>query len=495
MSGSARPLGRRTFLAGALAGTAVVAFDPLGRGWVTEASAAGGMPAGAVAAPRLDGELVTDPAALAEAADDYGHIVHRTPVAVLRPGSVDDIVAIVRYANRHRIDVAMRGQGHATYGQAQVRGGIVIDSRTLATIHRVDARGAVVDAGVRWLDLARAAIGRGLTPPVLTDYVELSVGGTLGCGGIGGATQHYGLQVDTVLEIEVVTGRGELRRCSRTRDRALFEAVLGGLGQFAILTRATIRLVPAPTRARAYTLWYSDLETYLADQRRLLADGRFSSLEGQVARTGDDSGWEFFVDAAAYYTAPGAPDDAALLAGLHFDPARTVVAEYDFVDWVNRLASTVEFLKQIGVWYFPHPWTDLFLPSSRTADVVSTVLADLTLADTGQGPVLLYPFDTSKLRRPFVEVPRERVAFLFSLLRTAVPPEPAVVDRMVAGNRTAYELARDAGGTRYPIGSLHFSSRDWRDHYGRDWPAFAAAKAAYDPRRILTPGQGIFETP
>jgi len=78
-------LDRRRFLGTALAGAAIVAFDPLRAGWVTAAEAAEGPPRGAVAVPDLDGELTTDPAALAAVADDFGHLVHRTPLAVLRP--------------------------------------------------------------------------------------------------------------------------------------------------------------------------------------------------------------------------------------------------------------------------------------------------------------------------------------------------------------------------------------------------------------------------
>jgi FAD/FMN-containing dehydrogenase len=489
-------LDRRGFLTAALAGTAVVALDPLGRGWVTAAAASEGTVAGAVSVPDLDGELAVDPGTVAWAADDFGHIVHRSPVAVLRPGSVQDIVTVVGYANRHRIAVAMRGQAHATFGQAQVDGGIVIDSGTLATIHRISGHpaaggAAVVDAGVRWLDLARAAADHGLTPPVFTDYVELSVGGTLSVGGIGGASQHYGLQVDNVLALDVVTGDGTLRHCSPSQDRHLFDAVLGGLGQFAIVVRATIRLIRAPAEVRAYQLYYADLGSYLADQRLLLADGRFSSLEGQAVPAAG-GGWEFFVDAASYYTPPATPDDAALLAGLRFDPARTVITEVSYLDWVNRLAPTVELLEQIGVWYFPHPWINLFVPASRTAELVGPVLAGLTQDDTGQGPVLLYPFRTGRLTRPFVEVPDEPVAFLFAILRTAVPPEPAVVQRQLADNRALYEAARAVGAKRYPVGSVPFGPADWLDHFGADYPAFAAAKARYDPLHRLTPGQGIF---
>lgn len=488
-------LDRRRFLTAAVAGAVVVAFDPLRGGWVTAAQAAaspGGTPRGAVPVPHLDGELTTDPAVLAAFADDYGHLVHRTPVAVLRPGSVRDVVKIVRYAGKHRIGVSVRGQGHSTDGQSQVQAGVVIDSRTLNEIHEIRADRAVVDPGVTWLELATATVARGLTPPVFTDYVELSVGGTLMAGGIGGTTQTYGMQVDTVLELEVVTGEGHLVRCSRSRHRALFESVLGSLGQLAVVVRATIRLVPAPAAARGYQLFYTDLDTYLGDQRRLLAARRFSSLEGQATRNAADTGWDFFVDAAAYHDGTP-PDDAVITRGLRFDPARTLVTDYTYLEWVNRLAPTVEFLKSIGAWYLPHPWIDVFLPDSKVRSVVAATLADLTLADTGQGPVLLYPFRPRLVRPPFVKLPRESVGWLFSLLRTTVPPADPQQQR--ADNRVLYERTRDAGGKRYAIGSVPLTPRDWVDHFGRDYRAFAAAKAAWDPRRVLSPGQGIFPPP
>jgi FAD/FMN-containing dehydrogenase len=269
---------RRGFLTPGLAGIAIVAFDPFRRSWVTAAEAADGSPRGLLPVPALRGQLVTDPAALAEAADDFGHIVHRRPLAVLLPASVRDVVAVVRYANRHRLTVAMRGRGHATFGQAQAEAGIVIDSRTLAAIHQISPAGAVVDAGVDWLDLLRASVG-----------------------GIGGATHQHGLQVDNVLELLVVTGDGKLRRCSPTRNPFLFHAVLGGLGQFAIIVRATVRLVPAPSTARVYLLSYSDIGTFTRDQRRAAADRRFSYLEGQVLAA-EDATWSFLLEAVAYYT-------------------------------------------------------------------------------------------------------------------------------------------------------------------------------------------------
>jgi cytokinin dehydrogenase len=272
---------RRAVLAGAAA--TVVAFDPTNLGWLTAADAEPG-----IRVPQLDGELLLDEESRTAAADDYGHIVHRMPVAVLRPGSTRDIQKVVRFANQYGLKVAMRGQGHSTYGQAQSPG-VVIDSSTLAVVHRVDNGHAVVDSGVRWLELIQATLATGQTPPVATDYLGLSVGGTLSVGGIGGATSHHGLLVDNVLSLEVVTGKGDLVRCSPAVRPDLFHAVLGGLGQFAVITKATVRLIPAETTARVYHLTYPDLQSYLAAQRTAVTDARFSYLEGQATPTA--TGW------------------------------------------------------------------------------------------------------------------------------------------------------------------------------------------------------------
>ncbi|MCT2585861.1 FAD-binding protein [Actinophytocola gossypii] len=476
-------LGRRTFLAGSAA-AAVVAFDPAGLGWVTEADASATQP-GAVGVPHLDGELVVDEESLAEAADDYGHLVHRRPVAVLRPGSVRDVVRMVQYAGEHGLKVAMRGQGHSTFGQAQAGGGVVIDSRTLATIHRIDQDRAVVDAGVQWLDLVRATVAEGLTPPVNTDYLGLSVGGTLSVGGIGGASSHHGMQVDNVLELEVVTGSGRHLRCSPTVRPALFRSVLGGLGQFAIIVRAAVRLVPAESTARVYNLYYPDLASMTAAQRTALADRRFSYLEGQLIPA--EGGWRYMLEGVEYHTPPEVPDDAALLAGL--DPASTEIVDMPYFDWLNRIYALVEDLKPLRL---PGPWINVFVPDAATDAYVADVLADLTPADAG-GVVLLYPVPRELLTLPFVTVPDSEVIFLLAILRAVDPPNEADVQRLLGVNRDLYDQVRAVGGTHYPVGAIPLTPADWRAHYGDRYPRFALAKATYDPRHVLAPGQGIFE--
>jgi cytokinin dehydrogenase len=81
-------------------------------------------------------------------------------------------------------------------------------------------------------------------------------------------------------------GTGEMVTCSRDVNSDLFFAALGGLGQFGVITRARIRLAPAPKRVRWVRLAYSDVATFTKDQELLISNRTgligFDYVEGQV---------------------------------------------------------------------------------------------------------------------------------------------------------------------------------------------------------------------
>ncbi|MCX4762893.1 FAD-binding protein [Streptomyces sp. NBC_01275] len=485
---------RRTVLRGltVTAGAAVIGFDTAARGWATTGSASDAELAGI---PRLDGTLVVDAPSLAAAADDYGHIVHHRPLAVLRPGSVADVVAMIRFCNDHCLPVAPRGQGHAPFGQAQVEDGLVIETATLAGIGALgpDSTTVIVGAGAKWSDVARATLAHGLTPPVFTDYLELSVGGTLSVGGLGGQAHRHGAQVDNVTALRVVTGAGELVRCSPSRRSDLFHAVLAGLGQCAVIVEATLRLVPAPETVRQYLLTYDDLETYLEDQRTLVEDRRFDYVEGQVFANAQGAFRTYVLEAAAYGPPVGpAPDDTVLLRGLRHLADGVQVVDLPYWEFLDRLAPVIAALKEAGVWTYAHPWLNLVLPGESAADLSAQVLDDLTPADLGPGVILLYPLWSDRSAVPMFRTPDDPVPYLFDVLGATPPDDTAAVDRRLAANRSAYEAVAAAGGTQYPVGSIPFTRADWQTHFGPSWSRLTAAKQTYDPQGILVPGQGVF---
>ncbi|RCJ27068.1 oxidoreductase [Nostoc minutum NIES-26] len=478
---------RRLVLQGLVASAIAIGFDVSNSSWVTSASATSIFER----LPVLDGVVYTDNTTLAAAGVDFGNIVHRQPIAVLKPGSTNDIVQIIQFARRHQIKVAARGQGHSTYGQSQVEAGIVIDMSTLNKIHFVGTDRAVVDAGVVWSQLLQQTLQQGLTPPVLTDYIELSIGGTLSVGGIGGATHRYGVQVDNVLEIQVVTGIGQIETCSQWQNRHLFTAVLAGLGQCGIIVKATIKLIPAATNTRVFQLYYDDLATFTRDQRLLIDDERFDYVEGQlIAR--DAGGWRYLLEAASFYSPPNIPNNNLLLSDLNYTRRTEQIEDKTYFDFLNRLAPTVAFLKSIGVWSFPHPWLNLFVPNSAVETLVGEVAASLTVADTGQGPILLYPVKTKHFQLPLFRVPKGKIVFLFAILRTAVPPDNSLVAKMLDDNRKLFEQNRDLGGYQYPVSAIPLLRDDWRQHFRPFWRYLVNAKRYYDPDNLLTPGQRIF---
>jgi cytokinin dehydrogenase len=483
-----RTLPRRTFLQGALA-VSVVAFNPVSRSW-----AASDDGAEAVGIPPLDGQLLMDVATRTAAADDFGHIIQRIPWAVLVPGSVQDIVKMVHYARHHGLKVAgARGIGdsHSTHGQAQVEAGVVIDMSALSAIHSVGATSVWVEAGVRWRQLLEATLPLGKSPPTLTDFIELSIGGCLSVGGIGGQAFRSGLQVDNVLELDVVTGQGTLVRCSPTQHSSLFHAVRAGLGQFGIIVRACVRLVDVPPQVRVYTALYHNLATFLADQKQLIDDGRFDYVEGFIEPDGN-GGWLWKLEVARYFHPGSPPNDAQLLAGLSYQAGSLDVHDSSYFDFANRLAPIVAFLESIGIWGLPHPWLNMYVPEAQVETFVQQVLAQTTEDELGGGPILLYPFHSHLVTAPFARMPSNQRVFLFALLRTAIPATQANVAALVAKNRLFTDQLTLAGGKRYPIDSVPMTSADWQAHFHPHWSDFQSAKALFDPDNVLTPGQGIF---
>jgi cytokinin dehydrogenase len=474
-------LTRRDLLRGATGAALVIGWDPISHSWATADSRARGLHR----IPSLDGVLLTDRASRRLVADDYGHLVHRVPGAVLRPASVDDIVRIVDFARKRDLTIAVRGQGHSGYGQAQSRAGIVVDSSTLARIHRISSDEAVVDPGVLLRTLVLTGAAQGVTPPALPDYQGLSVGGVLSLGGFDGGPMPHGAMIDNVRELRVVTGEGDLVTCSPTRRRRLFRAVLGGLGQCGVIVRATLRMVPAPAMALVVRLRYHDLYANHADLAMLARGGRLDACEQLV--TNEDGRWVFNFQGAAYFDPPNVPDSARLLQGLHDVAARRHVSQIPYTAWTLRFDPIVPpTLATRRALFNP-------LVPQRSAP---QFLADeiLTRSPAEIGALLLQvPGNTANLHMPLLRTPRSEVFIATLLFRShATDAEGAA---FLADNRRLYDRAVELGAKRYPWDAIpHFTRGDWRRHFGAAWPLLEQAKHRYDPAGILGPGPAIFRS-
>lgn len=424
---------------------------------------------------------------------DFGHIVGSSPLGVVTARSTTDVQELVSFAGPHGLPVSARGAGQALYGQGQAHGGYVVDMAALDDVRCLAGeRTLTAGAGALWRDVVRAALAEGLTPPVLPDHLGGSVGGLLSTGGFGGSSHRYGPVADRVTELEVVTGTGERLVCAPDRRPDLFHSVLAGLGQCALIIRATLALVPAPTHVRRYRLYHDAPGTYLTDQRRLARDSRFSHVAGQ-ARPALGGSWHYLVEGVVPHDGGPPADDELFIGDLGHDRDTEEIADLSFAEYVHRLDRDERLLRASGEWGRPHPWLTLLLPEDAAASFVPAVLAE----DAQQGlrycgTVQLRPLTGRTLHAPLLRRPAGELLYLLALMRTAPPDAPDVVRRMVAANQALHERARAVGGVLHPVGALPMSPGDWRAHFGPVWPELVRAKDRYDPHHVLTRGYGLW---
>ena len=178
----------------------------------------------------------------AEATRLWNGEIATTPAYVVRAtgvGGVVDAIAVAPAAGRR---VAVRGGGHNIAGSALAPSGLTIDMSGLReVIVDADARTATVQPGCLLGDVDRAAQRAGLALP-LGFFSEVGVAGlTLG-GGLGYLTRRFGWTVDNLLEVEIVTADGQVRRASRDEHADLFWAVRGAGARLGVVTEFTYRL-------------------------------------------------------------------------------------------------------------------------------------------------------------------------------------------------------------------------------------------------------------
>jgi FAD/FMN-containing dehydrogenase len=170
--------------------------------------------------------------------------ITRFPALIARCAGVADVIASVKFAKDNGLLVAVRGGGHSFPGLSVCDGGLVIDLSLMKGI-RVDpeARTVRAQAGVLLGELDRETQAFGLAVPSgIVTHTGLS-GLALG-GGINWLMRKYGLAIDQLLSVDLVTAEGELVKASASENPDLFWGVRGGGGNFGVVTDFEFRLNP-----------------------------------------------------------------------------------------------------------------------------------------------------------------------------------------------------------------------------------------------------------
>lgn len=180
---------------------------------------------------------IIEPGAAEYGAASRSVLTSGSPAYVLRPKSVADVRAGVRFAAGSGLLLSVRGGGHAFAGFGTNDGGIVIDLGGLAQVEVIDKERHLVriGGGATWGQVAAALAPHGLAISS-GDTKSVGVGGLTLAGGIGWKVRKYGLALDSMVAAELVTANGEVVRASAEENPELFWALRGGGGNFGIVT-------------------------------------------------------------------------------------------------------------------------------------------------------------------------------------------------------------------------------------------------------------------
>ena len=179
-----------------------------------------------------------------EARSIWNAMIDRRPGLVVRCAGAADAMRAVAFARDNGLLLAVRGGGHNIAGNAVCDGGLMIDLSPMRSV-RVDpaARRAWVGPGATLGDVDKETQAFGLVVPTGINSTTGIAGLTLG-GGFGWTTRKFGLTVDNLQSVDLVTAEGRLVRASETENSDLFWALRGGGGNFGIATEFEFRLHP-----------------------------------------------------------------------------------------------------------------------------------------------------------------------------------------------------------------------------------------------------------
>ncbi|MBP1764810.1 MAG: putative FAD-linked oxidoreductase [Firmicutes bacterium] len=189
------------------------------------------------------------------------------PDAIVQPANAEEISQILKLANREKIPVYTRGSGtNLSAGTVPMAGGIVMFTVRMNKIVEVDPvdRIAVVEPAVIVQELNTAVEKFGLIyPPDPGTVATASIGGTVAenSGGLRGL--KYGVTKHYVTGLQAVLADGQIVEFGgRTGQSPGYDMVMlftGSEGTLGVVTKITVRLVPAPAHRKSMMAIFDDL--------------------------------------------------------------------------------------------------------------------------------------------------------------------------------------------------------------------------------------------
>ena len=198
----------------------------------------------------------------------YGEGNGEIAVSVL---NVNEVSAILKYADAHHIAVTTRGSGTGLVGACvPLHGGIILSTAKMNRILSIDptTMSAVVEPGVLLMKLAAAAEDLKVMYPPDPGEKSATIGGNAATNAGGMRAIKYGVTRDYVKALEVVLANGEILNLGKDVSKnssgyALKDLMIGSEGTLGIITKLTLKLIPKPTLNVSLLVPFDDIRSAL----------------------------------------------------------------------------------------------------------------------------------------------------------------------------------------------------------------------------------------
>ena len=179
-----------------------------------------------------------------EARRAWNLAVDQQPAAVALPETVEDVIAVVRWARSRGLRIAPQATGHSAGAMGSLAHTVLVKMERMRGVEIDTAkRRARVAAGTVWAEVTAAAAEHGLAALAGSSHDVGVVGYSLG-GGISHLSRKHGLAANAIMAVELVNAEGEVVRADAENEHELFWALRGGGGSFGIVTAIEFALLP-----------------------------------------------------------------------------------------------------------------------------------------------------------------------------------------------------------------------------------------------------------
>lgn len=423
-----------------------------------------------------------------EARKVHNGIVDKRPALIARCRGVADVVDAVALAIKLGLEVSVRGSGHNVAGRATIDGGIMIDLSLMRGVH-VDAVGKTLRAqgGVTWGEVNRETQLHGLAVTGGVVSTTGIAGLTLG-GGLGWLMGKYGLALDNLRAVELVTADGKVLRASKQEEPDLFWAIRGGGGNFGIATCLEYdlhRVGPVVTGGPIiYPIERSrDVLEFFRARTRSLPDEH--TLFASLTHAPDGSGTEVAA-LVTCHCGPAADAERAIWPLKGFGaPILDAVGPMPYC----QLNSMLDANYPRGALNY---WKSNFLMELSDA-AIATMIECFARCPTPMGQLLLEHIHGAAARVDARDTafPHRQKGYNFSILAQWI--QPSDTSRCISWARETYESMRPFFASGRYVNYLDDDEvgDPVAAAYGPNYRRLQRIKAKYDPKNFFRMNQNI----